>query len=44
MSQTYKYHVQNIGLGDLTFFCGNVLLVHEKGSNIHVKQIGRAHV
>ena len=37
MSQTYKYHVQNIGLGDLTFFCGNVLLVHEKGSNIHVK-------
>ena len=37
MSQTYKYHVQNIGLGDLTFFCGNVLLQHEKGSNIHVK-------
>ena len=28
MSQTYKYHVQNIGLGDLTFFCGNILLLH----------------
>lgn len=37
MSTPTKYFLQNIGIGDLTFFCGTVLLDKTKGDTIMVK-------
>jgi len=37
MYEPTKYFLQNIGIGDLTFFCGSVLLQKTKGDTIMIK-------
>jgi hypothetical protein len=37
MSETHKYEIKNIGLGDLTFFCGEMLLKLKKDDILIIK-------
>jgi hypothetical protein len=37
MSDKYKYEIKNIGLGDLTFFCGEMLLKLKKEDVLLIK-------